>query len=64
MPGIVSNIRVNAGGQVKKGDQLLSIEAMKMETAIKSERDGIIKELLVTVQSQVRGGDLLIIFED
>ena len=64
MPGIVSNIHVNAGGKVKKGDQLLSIEAMKMETAIKSERDGIIKELLVTVQSQVRGGDLLIIFED
>ena len=43
---------------------LLILEAMKMETAIKSERDGIIKELLVTVQSQVRGGDLLIIFED
>jgi pyruvate carboxylase len=64
MPGIVSNIRANVGEQVKKGDQLLSIEAMKMETAIKSERDGIIKELLVTVQSQVRGGDLLIIFQD
>ena len=64
MPGIVSKINVDVGEQIKKGDQILSIEAMKMETGIKSDRDGIIKELLVSIQSQVRGGDLLVVFED
>jgi multidrug efflux pump subunit AcrA (membrane-fusion protein) len=41
MPGVVSTLAVNAGQAVKAGDVLLSIEAMKMETALHAERDGV-----------------------
>ena len=47
MPGVVSTVAVAAGQPVKAGDVLLSIEAMKMETALHAERDGTIAELLV-----------------
>ena len=45
MPGVVSTVAVAAGQPVKAGDVLLSIEAMKMETALHAERDGTIAEL-------------------
>ncbi|MGC4024545.1 MAG: biotin/lipoyl-binding protein [Mesorhizobium sp.] len=47
MPGVVSTLAVNAGQRVQAGDVLLSIEAMKMETALHAERDGTIAEVLV-----------------
>ena len=47
MPGVVSTLAVAAGQAVKAGDVLLSIEAMKMETALHAERDGTIAEVLV-----------------
>ena len=47
MPGVVSTLAVKAGQAVKAGDVLLSIEAMKMETALHAERDGTIAEVLV-----------------
>ena len=47
MPGVVSTVAVAAGQKVSAGDVLLSIEAMKMETALHAERDGTIAELLV-----------------
>ena len=42
MPGKVSTVAINKGDQVKAGDRLLSIEAMKMETAVYSPRDGVV----------------------
>ncbi len=48
MPGVVSTLAVQTGQAVKAGDVLLSIEAMKMETALHAERDGTIAEVLVT----------------
>ncbi|MCB1417420.1 MAG: biotin/lipoyl-binding protein, partial [Nitratireductor sp.] len=39
MPGVVSTLAVAAGQSIKAGDVLLSIEAMKMETALHAERD-------------------------
>src|SRR5690606_15024085 len=47
MPGVVSSVGINAGQEVKAGDVLLSIEAMKMETVLHAERDGTIAEVLV-----------------
>ena len=44
MPGVISTVAVAAGQTVKAGDVLLSIEAMKMETALHAERDGTIAE--------------------
>jgi pyruvate carboxylase len=62
MPGVVSTIAVAAGQAVKAGDLLLSIEAMKMETALHAERDGTVAEVLVHAGSQIDAKDLLVVF--
>ena len=62
MPGVVSTLAVAAGQAVKAGDVLLSIEAMKMETALHAERDGTIAEVLVTPGDQIDAKDLLVVF--
>ncbi|GLS30332.1 pyruvate carboxylase [Mesorhizobium albiziae] len=62
MPGVVSTLAVSAGQSVKAGDVLLSIEAMKMETALHAERDGIISEVLVRTGDQIDAKDLLVVF--
>jgi len=53
---------VSAGQAVKAGDILLSIEAMKMETALHAERDGTIAEVLVAKGEQIDAKDLLIVY--
>jgi pyruvate carboxylase len=63
MPGVISALAVNAGQAVKAGDVLLSIEAMKMETAMHAERDGTIAEVLVKTGDQIDAKDLLVAFE-
>ena len=62
MPGVVSTVAVSQGQNVKAGDVLLSIEAMKMETALRAERDGSIAEVLVRPGEQIDAKDLLIVF--
>ena len=62
MPGVVSTVAVAAGQPVKAGDVLLSIEAMKMETALHAERDGTIAELLVRAGDQIDAKDLLVVY--
>jgi pyruvate carboxylase len=62
MPGVVSSVSVSAGQKVKAGDVILSIEAMKMETALHAERDGEIAELLVRAGDQIDAKDLLVVF--
>jgi pyruvate carboxylase len=62
MPGVVSALAVAAGQAVKAGDVLLSIEAMKMETALHAERDGTIAEVLVKSGDQIDAKDLLVAF--
>jgi pyruvate carboxylase len=63
MPGMVIGVAVAAGARVTKGQKLLSLEAMKMETVINAERDGEIVQLLVSSGSQVEAGDLLLILK-
>ncbi len=63
MPGVISTVAVKAGQQVSAGDVLVSIEAMKMETALHAERDGIVAEVLVAPGVQIDAKDLLIVFE-
>ena len=53
-------LAIAAGQAVKAGDMLLSIEAMKMETALHAERDGKIAEVLVKAGDQIDAKDLLI----
>ena len=43
MPGLVKSIQVTVGQEVKAGDPLAVVEAMKMENILKAERDGVVK---------------------
>lgn len=61
MPGAVSTVAVKAGQPVKTGDVLLTIEAMKMETALHAARDGTVSEVLVTPGAQIDAKDLLVV---
>jgi pyruvate carboxylase len=64
MPGVVSTLAVKEGQQVTAGDVLLSIEAMKMETALHADRDGTIAEVTVKAGDQIDARDLLVVFEE
>ncbi|MGA1193261.1 MAG: pyruvate carboxylase [Kiritimatiellia bacterium] len=63
MPGMVVNVAVKTGDVVEKGQKLLSLEAMKMETMINAEISGKIGKILVEPGSQVETGDLLMAIE-
>jgi pyruvate carboxylase len=63
MPGKVSNVAVKKGQAVKSGERLLSIEAMKMETAVYSPRDANVKDVLVKPGTAVAARDLLVVLE-
>lgn len=63
MPGLVLDVKVNAGDSVKKGDPLLIIEAMKMENIIKSSGEGVIKKIAVKAGQSVEKDDLMVEFE-
>ena len=60
IPGMVTAISASTGGKVSKGDKLVTLEAMKMQTTIYAQKDGIIGELLVAVGDSVEAGDLLV----
>ena len=60
LPGQISKIFVKDGKRIIKGDNLLVIEAMKMETTITAEKSGLIKSLFVEVGENVETKDLLI----
>jgi pyruvate carboxylase len=64
MPGLVVSVGVAAGEQVARGQKLLSMEAMKMETTLYAEHGGRIAELLAKPGTQVEAGDLLVRFEE
>jgi biotin carboxyl carrier protein len=63
MPGLILEISVTIGQEVKENDPLLILEAMKMENSILSPRDGIIKSITMTKGAAVEKGALLIEFE-
>ena len=63
MPGVVGSVAVAEGQKVRAGDVLLTLEAMKMETAITAERDGTVARVVVAAGAQVDAKDLLIVME-
>ncbi|MBJ3762275.1 pyruvate carboxylase [Maribius pontilimi] len=63
MPGVVGSIAIEPGKAVKQGDMLLTIEAMKMETGLHAENDGIVKAVHVTAGAQIDAKDLLVELE-
>lgn len=62
MPGMVLNILVSEGQEVKKGEALLVLEAMKMENILKSPSDGVIKKIAAVKGTAVEKNQLLIQF--
>jgi pyruvate carboxylase len=64
MPGKVSSIAVRVGQTVKTGERLLSIEAMKMETAVYSPRDAKVAEIHAESGTVVEARDLLLVLKD
>jgi len=62
MPGLILDIKVQPGQEIKKGDTLLILEAMKMENILKAPGDGIVKEIKVSVKQNVEKNQVLILF--
>ena len=62
MPGLILDINVKEGQEVKENDNLIILEAMKMENSITSPRDGIIKSISVNKSDTVEKNQLLIEF--
>jgi pyruvate carboxylase len=60
MPGMVATVKVSAGQKVVKGDALISIEAMKMETMVRSEFDAVVGTVHVKLGIFVDAKDLLL----
>ena len=64
MPGVVIKIVAEVGQEVKKGDVLIVVEAMKMENSLIAPRDGVIKTIIVKTGDQVDGSTSLILLEE
>ncbi|MDX1545163.1 MAG: acetyl-CoA carboxylase biotin carboxyl carrier protein subunit [Christiangramia sp.] len=63
MPGLILEVNVKEGDEVKEGDYLLVLEAMKMENTLTAPRDGVVKSVTVTKTDTVEKNQLLIEME-
>jgi 3-methylcrotonyl-CoA carboxylase alpha subunit len=59
MPGKIFKIVKEAGSEVKKGEPILILEAMKMEHSIRSDKDGKVKKIFYKIGELVQGGVIL-----
>jgi pyruvate carboxylase len=64
MPGTIATVNVTAGEAVERGDVLVTIEAMKMETAVRADRDGTVVEVVARPGEHVDAKDLLVVLEE
>lgn len=62
LPGTIKQILVSEGQKVKKGDTIITMEAMKMENAITAESDGTVLKVRTSVGASVNQGDVLVDF--
>lgn len=62
MPGLIINIMVTENQQVRKGDPLIVLEAMKMENTIKASGDGVVNSILVKEKQSVEKNEVLMRF--
>ncbi len=63
MPGLIYEMKVQVGDEVKKGDILLILVAMKMENAIKATGDGIVKSIKIKTGETVEKNHIIMEFE-
>jgi pyruvate carboxylase len=61
MPGTIATVATKVGAKIAKGDLLLTMEAMKMETSVRAEADGTVAEILVKPGLTVDAKDLLVV---
>jgi pyruvate carboxylase len=61
MPGLVAAIAVRAGQKVERGDLLVSLEAMKMESAVRADRAGTVERVVAELGRNVETKDLLVV---
>ncbi len=64
LPGNVLSVQAKVGATVKKGDKLLVLEAMKMETPVVSSVDGVVVRVLTKVGETVRSGQCLVMVDE
>ncbi len=60
MPGTINAVKVTSGQQVKKGDVLVILEAMKMENEIYADKDGKVGQVFVQKGASVQTGTALV----
>lgn len=63
MPGKVVRVLTTAGAEIKIGDGVIIVEAMKMQNEMKSPKDGIVKEIRFAEGATVNAGDVLAVIE-
>jgi pyruvate carboxylase len=59
IPGIITSVNCSVGSKIAKGDKLFTMEAMKMQTTIYAQADGVVSEINVVVGDSVESKDLL-----
>ena len=64
MTGVVRAVNVRAGSAVAKGDKLVVLEAMKMETSLAAPREATVADVLCAAGETVEGGAVLLRFEE
>ncbi len=60
IPGMISTLAASVGARVARGDRLLTLEAMKMQTSAYAPFDGVVEEITVQVGDSVQAKDLLV----
>ena len=60
IPGLIASIAVSVGHKVSKGDKLLMMEAMKMQTTVSAPIDGVVDAVFVALGDTVESKDLLL----
>ncbi len=63
MPGKIFDIKVKPGDTVLNGQEVLTLEAMKMEMPITATADGTVKSVNCKKDDAVQGGDVLVVIE-
>jgi biotin carboxyl carrier protein len=63
MPGRIVQVTIAVGQELHPGDEILSLEAMKMENVLKAEGTGVVKAILISAGQVVEKGTVLVEFE-
>lgn len=62
IPGVITAVYVTPGEEVRVGEELLKLDAMKMNNSIRSNRSGVIRDVLITVGQVVKNNEVLVEF--